>query len=590
MDRYEVSGDPLFLTRAVLGDLEKEATFKMSRDVEKWEEDIMGLLHEQYPFLQEYQTRIHMNKTDPDTGMGVGQIVLDEKIGIPVIIDSFKMHPLDLFYHGGKLRPMTKPTLLGALQETGIGTPVAPGMGEAMDMSLYTDTRPPSSGRYSMASSLMFTQGQLESVLNEMGEQSLAYALGMNPAFKKTAAVFATNAKKEIEKTAEAKPTYSIREVHLTPFEPIVEPGAYVVIVGGMKKTAGFVFDNVIDLNDRVLPNMMLFCGFDGTVAMAENPGGIKIDGDFSMDGDSKDLDKVAMYSDDISSPGYGFFWMSKKGHTVATLPVKLLYRGTNPEGLPFVKVADASVEGQTRTVFASNDYRGLHVDADTIFMGPEWKWKRCGESVKVADVRTANALEWPQDVVTLRHKSGLYHLSGWDDVRSLSKEGSVSSQVYPVLVDVLGEAKAFYLMKKAEDEGSVFFHVDKKGGGTNGSYRCILPESLGPVNLSKEAAFVRPVERFEFFKFAAEVPEDDAEETVDALLGLNFINDENIHRFLEKTDDLDEAVSVLSSLLLASRLGLQIEEAPIRTSLFAADEVVRQLKQLRNVTYASEE
>ncbi len=589
MDRYEASNSPLFLTRAVLGDLTKEAMFKMSRDPEKWEEDIMSLLHEQYPFLQEYQTKIHMNKVDADVGMGVGQIVLDDKIGIPVIIDKFKMHPLDLFYHGGRLRPMTKPTLLGALQETGVGTPVAPGTGEAMDMSLYTDTRPPSSGRYSYATSLMFTQGQLESVLNEMGEQGLAYALGMNPSFKKTAMAFSVNATKEIEKVAEDKGTYSIREVHMTPFEPIVAPGAYVVITGGMKKTAGFVFDQVIDLNDRVLTGMKLFCGFDGEIAMAEDPAGILLDGDFSMDGDSKDLDKVAMYSDDLS-PGYGFFWMSKKGHAVATTPVKVLYQGTDPDGQPFVKIADVSVEGHVRKVYASSDYQGLNVDGGTIFMGPEWKWKRCGESVKVADVRTANALEWPQDVVTLRHKGGLYHLSGWDEVHSLSKEGSVSSQVYPVLEAILGDTKAFYLMKKAEDEGAVFFNVDKRGGGTNGSYRNLLPAALGPVNLSKEAVFVRPVGKFDFFKFAAEVSEEDADDTVDALLGLNFINEENIHRFLEKTDDLDEAVSVLSSLLLAARLGLQIEESPIRTALFSADEIVRQLRQLRNVTYASEE
>ena len=375
MDRYEASADPLFLTRAVLGDMEKEAMFKMSRDSEKWEEDIMGLLHEQYPFLQEYQTRIHMNKTDPDTGAGVGQIVLDDKIGIPVIIDAFKMHPLDLFYHEGKLRPMTKPTLLGALQETGVGTPVQPGQGEAMDMSLYTDTRPPSSGRYSMASSLMFTQDQLEHALSEMGEQGLAFALGMNPAFKKTASVFAANTKKEMEKKAEDPASYSIREVFTTPYEPILGPGAYVVITGGMTKTAGFVFDHVIDLNDRVVSDMKLFSGFDGKVALAENMGGVRIDGDFALEGDTGDLDKIAMHSDDLS-PGIGFFWMAKKGHAVATLPVKVLYQGTDEDGQPFVKIADVSVEGQTRKVYASGDYSGLLVEGDTIFMGVEAVWR----------------------------------------------------------------------------------------------------------------------------------------------------------------------------------------------------------------------
>lgn len=585
MDRYETVNQPLFLTRAVLGDLQKEANFKVNRDASRWEEDIMTILHEQYPFLQEYETQIHMNKVDAETGMGVGQIVLDKQIGIPIIINAFKMAPLDLFYFDGKLGPLTKESLLGALQQTSIGSTVEPGTGESTDMSLYTDTLMPTMGRYSYASSLTFTQDQLEKALGQIGEQGLAYALGMNQSFRKVATAYATKAAKKLEKMASAPEKVTVKEARFELFSPIVSSGAYNVITGGMKKLAGFVFDTVIDLNNKVHEGFKLFCGFGGETALAEHMGGMPIEGDFQMSGDTTDLEKVAMHSSDLS-PGLGFFWMSKKGHSVATMPVKILYRGTDSDGQPFMKIADVSAEGQTRKIYASGDYQGLLVDGDTVFMGPEWRWQRSNETVKVADTRTANSLVWPQGLVELRHKDMRFTVEGMD--LGLAKEGAFFGEIYPALSKVAGDTQSYGLLNKVQETGVVFLEVTKTGG-TNRSNRPRVPEWMRPVNLVKEAAFVVPV-KYQFLKYAADITEKDTEETVDALLGLNFINDENIYRFLEKADVLEDAVNTLASLLLAARMGLHIEEGPIRTAMFALDEVTRQLRQLKNVTYGSTE
>jgi hypothetical protein len=71
----------------------------------------------------------------------------------------------------------------------------------------------------------------------------------------------------------------------------------------------------------------------------------------------------------------------------------------------------------------------------------------------------------------------------------------------------------------------------------------------------------------------------------VDSILGLNFINDANIYKFLDHTDELEEASAVLAKLLLASKMGFQVETAPLKTALFALDNVIRQMKQLRSTT-----
>ena len=125
MRSFVIDDQPLFLTAQSLGNIEKVASFKLSRDPAKWEQEIMGFLHEENPFLQDFQDiRLNINKTDQDTGMGTGQIMINNKLAIPLIIDNFKLQPLDLFWFEDKLHPLTKPAIMSALQGTAIGKPI----------------------------------------------------------------------------------------------------------------------------------------------------------------------------------------------------------------------------------------------------------------------------------------------------------------------------------------------------------------------------------------------------------------------------------------------------------------------------------
>ena len=75
-----------------------------------------------------------------------------------------------------------------------------------------------------------------------------------------------------------------------------------------------------------------------------------------------------------------------------------------------------------------------------------------------------------------------------------------------------------------------------------------------------------------------------DNAQTVDALLALNFVNPDNIAKFIGKIPQLKSAISALASCLLASRIGLkEIPEEAASTAMHRLIEVVDGLEKLRS-------
>ena len=72
--------------------------------------------------------------------------------------------------------------------------------------------------------------------------------------------------------------------------------------------------------------------------------------------------------------------------------------------------------------------------------------------------------------------------------------------------------------------------------------------------------------------------------ETLDLILGLNFINNKNIRMFTDSIDQFDEVSSKLASLLVASRLGLKhVNEDVIKEAMDGLAATGEQLKLLRS-------
>ena len=70
--------------------------------------------------------------------------------------------------------------------------------------------------------------------------------------------------------------------------------------------------------------------------------------------------------------------------------------------------------------------------------------------------------------------------------------------------------------------------------------------------------------------------------EAVDAVLGLNFINEENVKRFAAARPMLEETSGILAKLLLASRLGMEdIPEESTRSAMGHLQKVIEGLGEL---------
>jgi len=126
-----------------------------------------------------------------------------------------------------------------------------------------------------------------------------------------------------------------------------------------------------------------------------------------------------------------------------------------------------------------------------------------------------------------------------------------------------------------------------------------VSPARVASKNLFKEASAIQPVTAWfplsnirgdSITKVALDVSEDDAKKTVDSILGLNFITPENSYKFAEQLEKISEAKEACAKLLVASRLGLPLRQAPLKTAMFALDAAEMDLGQFNNVVSGSDQ
>ena len=172
----------LFITERVLGTFEKEANVKLSKNPDEWMQEVVKFLHQSYPWLADAKVQVNFNRVDAENGAGVGQIQLDEKVSIPLVVDNFRLSPLDVFWVNGKLHPLTKSSLQEIVQGTTLGKPVEPGEGAASDMALFSRTQPPYDGRYVYAAQIDLPFGELSrgASLAFGSQEALEYAMKKN--------------------------------------------------------------------------------------------------------------------------------------------------------------------------------------------------------------------------------------------------------------------------------------------------------------------------------------------------------------------------------------------------------------------------
>lgn len=560
------TGDRLFLSRTPYAGVEKVAAVTLSRDGADWEEQIIKELHQEHPYIATRDVKIFITKDDPENGVGVGSIHLDGKLVVPIIIDKFKLAPLDVVWEGGKLSPLTRTSLERKLMSTTPGKPVVPGQGEATDVSMYSRTQAPFDGKYTYAS---FAGPGEHAVLSK----ALSKLSDSDRAVLMKDAAFTEVLHDYVAVTAQEKPESDLSPFSLKPiladaskFSKVASAGAYDIATNeGV--VPSIVFDCVFRADSTLMPKLGFAVAADGSGrCMDLHPGQVVMGKEAGADTEIK-----------TSKPTVGdtgvFFKVANKA-AVCSRPMTLVFENGSGFG--------AVIDGRTIKVAQASDMLAPGYDGKTLYVPTDWNWIKTGSTVRpiTEDSRRVSL----DRIVKIARSGDTYGVEVGDTRRMGSRVEAAE-----FLTEKLGSAAALDAVQTPGS--SAMFKLVKRAFPTK------KLAAVKPVNLVKEATYVKTIQDLHFpmasrgqlTKIAA-VTDDQAKQTVDSMLGLNFLNPETIHRFVSQIDKIDQARDVIAKLLLASRLGLDLDSRPLRTSMFALDSVSRDLKELRNAAEVEEQ
>jgi hypothetical protein len=600
--KVEDLNQPLTLDAGV----EKVADYDMSQDVNDWDEDVIRHLHEEYPEITSEDIEVVFKKTDPQKGYGYGFVGVgkENEIKIPIIIKEYKMSPLDVMLHDGKAVPLTQETVKSQLQTTSHGKPVKrpqqpmafvgpnisarvyPGLAQQQNPSGF----PHAGYKYaSVLEAIGITKDQAEGFKADLEKDAGAVKAWAESKHQDVLKLAAKGKNPDELKPDDAHPLVEafIKKPGMVGSVGVVGSfGVYDVQGSSGKSYRGCVFPNVVDF-DLNRQDVMIFTGgrqedprpnepvpsepyYSGSFGAVQD----KIIGKPCSDTNEGRWDGC----DYIPSGETGFFSIKKGGVALAFIPVKVLSKSRvnekremnfekDNQHIEMIKRYDVKkivcrdAMGNTYKIMVSPIMKDVKRIGNIIMMPGNAKWVRLGTLIKLKENTGQISKVASGKSVTLRHLGGESFSVEAPWVEDWAKEGGLRNQVNDYL-------KKYYV---EETLPPVFDECVK----------------LGRVYINDRAP--KPVNRVEFpdahkiardlTKYAATLPEPGL---VDTVLSLKFINKDNVNKFVGFLPQLEQSASHLADLLIASRLGLDVEEYPVKTCMENVMEVIRDLKMLK--------
>lgn len=128
---------------------------KLSDNAREWQEEIGALVSEVLPKDLDLNVQVVFQKVDDEKGYGIGSAIATDggsgkSIGIPIIIKAWHVAPFDLYFHDGKLAPLTEDNVAKHFLHGSLGVGVAsrtppPNLSD----DVFADVRtPPLGGKY----------------------------------------------------------------------------------------------------------------------------------------------------------------------------------------------------------------------------------------------------------------------------------------------------------------------------------------------------------------------------------------------------------------------------------------------------------
>jgi len=136
---------------------------KLSDNVREWQQEIAALVAERLPRDIGVDVTVVFQQVDDQKGYAVGTAIAAEQgtgkqVGIPIIVKSWHLAPIDLFFCEGKLYPLTEDNLAKIFYQNAVGSSVAPQKAPPqMVDDVYAEMRnPPLGGKYSYSAPFSF--------------------------------------------------------------------------------------------------------------------------------------------------------------------------------------------------------------------------------------------------------------------------------------------------------------------------------------------------------------------------------------------------------------------------------------------------
>lgn len=132
---------------------------KLSDNPQEWAQEISAIVSERLPRSLELTAEPQFQQIDESRGYAIGTAIVrstksPKSVGIPIIVKSWNLSPIDLFFQDGKLLPLNEVTISKAFFESNLGAGLAPERKPPqMADDAYAEVRnPPMGGKYTYSS------------------------------------------------------------------------------------------------------------------------------------------------------------------------------------------------------------------------------------------------------------------------------------------------------------------------------------------------------------------------------------------------------------------------------------------------------
>lgn len=606
--------DTFFAKRPEMPTFTKVADVRLPYDGNKWQEEIIGALHEQHPYLPDTQLQLSLNVRNVKEGYAIGNLNVSDRVRIPVVVDQFMLKPFDIFMKDGQLQPLLKTTLLSALEARNFGTATPPGQGESSDIFL-TNSRPPFDGKYTFASWTEGTPEKVEKALsNVFGADGVEYFKAGDPAVKAvlegarkgdyskmkgtgTVKALETNAQRKIAKTAAVK-------LEDRPMDALTAGVVKVADAGGTM-VDGLLFDRVYDLTFGGAHDAALFAASDLT--------GYDLNRQFYGSQTAK-LAAFASVFSKLADPAplvgeTGLWFWTEQGKLACTSLTKI--RDSLASGDTFF--VGGPTQAVHRTIHKTASLAIAVMEGEDVYIPATARWMPVMQKRAMYGRPTPS---FTRDYVFVQESHGNVKIAVYkDNMRTDLQDAITLSQAAKYLGNYFEPESVESTLSAARVAGSVKIAAHPgmfiREVPVNVNTKAAVERIRGNAKIATQALFaikdtdvsrlasydtteLAKVDPFSaaVIKAAAAIDEDDRTKSVDSVLGLNIINDQNTQKFLDGIDGLDRCKQFCMKLLLASRLGLNVDADAARTAAFALEDIIQDLEQLRhaNVSQSSGE